>query len=330
MAGGFGRRQFIAAFGGAAAWPLAARAQQPKKLLTIGMLEIGSPDSYSLSAFRQGLRDAGYVEGQNLLIEYRWANNDQTRLSELARDLVGRRVSLIVTIASVLPVGAIRTASDTIPIVFGYGGDPVQQGIVASLNRPGGNVTGMTSMSSELLGKQLGILRDLLRQATHFGVLINPENVSQKSVLENAQAAASAVGCSIEAMIADSSAEIDNVLAHLANDRRVQGLLVSNDPLFIAERARLIEAATRDRMPMIYPFREQTESGGLMSYGPDLDARDREVGHYVGRILNGEKPEDLPVLRSTKFEFVINLKTAKALQLTFSSGLLSIADEVIE
>jgi putative ABC transport system substrate-binding protein len=324
------RREFFVTLGAAAAWPLAARAQQPKKLLTIGMLEIGSPDSYSLSAFRQGLRDAGYIEGQNLLIEFRWANNDQTRLSELARDLVGRRVSLIVTIASVLPVGAIRAASDTIPIVFGYGGDPVQQGIVASLNRPGGNVTGMTSMSSELPGKQLGILRDLLRQATHFGVLINPKNVSQKAVLENAQAAASAVGCSIEAMIAGSSAEIDNVLTHLANDRRVQGLLVSNDPLFIAERARLIEAATRDRTPMIYPFREQTESGGLMSYGPDLDARDREVGHYVGRILNGEEPEDLPVLRSTKFEFVINLKTAKALQLTFSSGLLSIADEVIE
>jgi putative ABC transport system substrate-binding protein len=328
---GIGRRQFISALGvGAVSWPITARAQQPGKLSTIGMLEIGSLDSYSLSAFRRGLTEVGYVEGQNLMIEYRWADNDQTRLPELARDLVGRQVNVIVTIASALPVGAVRAVSDTIPVVFGYGGDPVEQGIVASLNRPGGNVTGMTSMSSDLVGKQLGILRDVLRQATHFGVLINPKNVSQKAVLENAQAAASASGCTMEVLSASTGAEINDALVRLANDKRVEGLLVSNDPLFIAERARLIEAATRNRIPMIYPFREQTEAGGLMSYGPDLDARDREVAHYVGRILNGEKPADLPVLRSTKFEFIINLKTAKALGLTFPSGLLSIADEVIE
>jgi putative ABC transport system substrate-binding protein len=328
---GIGRRQFISALSVAAvSWPITARSQQPGKLSAIGMLQIGSPDSYSLSAFRQGLKEVGYIEGQNLMIEYRWADNDRTRLPELARDLVGHRVSVIVTIASALPVSAVRAVSDTIPVVFGYGGDPVEQGIVASLNRPGGNVTGMTSMSSELVGKQLGILRDLLRQAAHFGFLISPNNVSQKTILENAQAAASASGCTIEVLIASSSAEINDVLVRLASDKRVEGLLVSNDPLFIAERDRLIEAATRDRIPMIFPFREQAEAGGLMSYGPDLEARDREVAHYVGRILNGEKPVDLPVLRSTKFEFIINLKTAKALGLKFPSGLLSIADEVIE
>ena len=185
-------------------------------------------------------------------------------------------------------------------------------------------------MSTELVGKQLGILHDLLPQVTHFGVLINPKHLTQNDIVKNAQAAASAIGCTIDVLTASTGAEIDDMAARLADNKDANGLVVSNDPLFIAERVRLFEAAARDRLPVIYPFREQAQGGGLMSYGPDLDARDREVAHYVGRILNGERPADLPVMRSSKFDFVLNLRTAKALGVTFPPTLVALADELIE
>jgi putative ABC transport system substrate-binding protein len=323
------RREFIAWLGGAAVWTLAARAQQPAMPL-IGLLQIGAPSSWDLTGFRQGLKDTGYVEGQNLAIEVRWANNDLNRLPELAADLVLRQVRVIVAIGSILPVRAAKAATNTIPIVFGYGGDPVQQGLVASLNRPGANITGMTSLTDELFSKQLGLLHELLPQVSHFGILSDPKTASHELVVKDAQAAASAIGCSIEVLTASTSGEIDDAFARVAHEKRVGGLLVSNSPFFIAARVQLAILAARFAIPAIYPFRDQVEAGGLLSYGPNVAERDREVGHYVGRILKGEKPPDLPVVQSTRFESVINLKTAKALGLSIPETLLATADEVIQ
>jgi putative ABC transport system substrate-binding protein len=322
------RRTFIAGLGSVAAWPLAARAQQGP-VPVIGLLQIGAPFSYSFSGFRQGLKEAGYVEGQNLAVEYRFANYDPGRLPELAADLVRRQVRVIVGLTT--PLQAVKVVTGTIPIVFGNGGDPVQQGLVASLNRPGGNVTGITSMSGQLISKQFGTFHDLLPKAEYFGVLSNHKNpASHEPFIRGTQAAASAIGCTIEVLTASTSDEIDSVFAHLAKEKRVQGILVSNDPFFLARRVQLATLAAHYSVPAIYPFREQGEAGGLMSYGPNLADRDREVGHYVGRILKGEKPSDLPVQQSTKLELLINLTTAKALGLTIPETLLATADEVIQ
>jgi putative tryptophan/tyrosine transport system substrate-binding protein len=324
------RRHFMTLIGGAAAaWPIAVRAQQ-SAIPVIGLLQIGAPSSWDFTGFRQGLKETGYSEGQNLAIEYRWANNDPDHLPELAADLVHRQVRVIVAIGSSLSVLAAKAATNTIPIVFGYGADPVQQGLVASLNRPGGNVTGMVSQSGVLVGKQLGILRELVPQAAHFGILSNPASPIYNSVTKDAQAAASVIGRTIEVLTAGTGSEIDSVFARVAHEKRVEAVLVSNDPFFIAARVQLAILAARFAVPTIYPFREQAAAGGLASYGPDLADRDREVGRYVGRILKGEKPDDLPVLQPTKFELVINLKTAKALGLTIPPTLLAIADEVID
>jgi putative ABC transport system substrate-binding protein len=324
------RRDFITLLGGAAAaWPLAALAQQPG-MPVIGVLEQGAPDSYDLSGFRKGLMDAGYVEGQNLTIEYRWANDHMDRLQQLAADLVRRQVRVIATIASALTVSAAKAATSTIPIVFGYGGDPVEYGHVVSLNRPGGNVTGMTSLSGELYGKQLGILHELLPQALHFGVLSNPLNGNHDFVVKGAQAGASAIGLTIDILTASTTREIDAVFARIADEKRVHGLLVSNDPFLFAQRVQLAILAARHVLPTIYPFQEEAEAGGLMSYGPNLAERDREVGHYVGRMLKGEKPADLPVQQQSKFQFVINLKTARAIGVNVSNAMQLLADEVID
>jgi putative ABC transport system substrate-binding protein len=322
------RRDFITLLGAAATWPVAARAQQPVPI--IGLLEIGTPSSYDLSGFRRGLKEAGYTEGQNLAIEYRWANDDPDRLSELAADLVRRQVRAIVAIGSSNAVTAAKAATDRIPIVFGYGGDPIQLGHVASLNRPGGNITGTTSLSSELIGRQLGILHELLPQAAHFGVLTNPENAVHKSVVKDALAAVSVMGRTVEVVTASTGSEIDEVFMRLADEKRVQGLLVAADAFFAAQRVHLAILAARYIVPAIYPFPQHAEAGGLMSYGPNLLDRDREVGHYVGRVLKGEKPADLPVMQTSKFALLINLATAKALGLTVPPTLLAIADEVIE
>jgi putative ABC transport system substrate-binding protein len=239
------RRELIAALGGAAAWPLAARAQRTE-MPVIGLLQIGAPSSWDFTGFRQGLRNTGYVEGQNLAIEVRWADNDPDRLPDLAADLVQRRVRVIGALGSGLAVRAAKAATDTIPIVFGFGVDPVQQGLVASLNRPGGNVTGMTSLSNELVGKQLGILHELLPQASHFGFLSDPKSLIQGLLVNDAQAAASAIGGTIEVLTASTSGEIGAVFARLANEKRVHGILVANDPFFIAARVQLAILAARD------------------------------------------------------------------------------------
>jgi putative ABC transport system substrate-binding protein len=325
------RREFLGAVGtvAAAAWPLAGRAQRPQ-MPVIGLLQLGAPSSWDFTGFRQGLKDAGYVESQNLAIEVRWANYDPDRLPGLATDLVRRQVRVIVAFGSSLAVRAAKAATDTIPIVFGLGADPVQQGLVASLNRPGGNITGMTSLSTALVGKQLGMLHELLPQASHFGFLSDPKNANHELVVKDAQAAASAIGGTIEVLTAPTSGEINAAFAHLSVEKRVQGLLVHNSPFFIAARVQLAILAARLAIPAMYPFREQVEAGGLLSYGSDLADRDREVGHYVGRILKGEKPADLPVQQQTKFEFVINLQTAKAIGLTIPSSLQSLADKLIE
>jgi ABC-type uncharacterized transport system substrate-binding protein len=324
------RRDFIALIGGTAgAWPLAARAQLGA-MPVVGVLQQGAPDSYDLSGFRKGLRDAGYIEGQNLAIEYRWANDRADRLPELAADLVRRQVRVIAAIASALSVSAAKAATSTIPIVFGYGGDPVHNGHVASLNRPGGNVTGVTSLSSELIGKQLGILHELLPQATNFAVLSNFQNGNHETIVKEAQAAALAIGRTIEVLSAGTGREIDTAFARLAEEKRAQGLLVSPDPGFFAERVKLAILAARSVVPAIYPFPQQAEAGGLMSYGPNLVERDGEVGHYVGRILKGEKPADLPVQQQSKFQFIINLNTARAIGLDVSNAMQLLADEVID
>jgi putative tryptophan/tyrosine transport system substrate-binding protein len=324
------RRQFIAGLGGVAAWPMAARAQQPPTPV-IGLLQIGAPSSFDITGFRQGLKDTGYVEGQNLaVIEVRFANNDPDRLPELADDLVHRRVRVIVAMGGVLAARAAKAATDTIPIVFGYGGDPVQQGLVASLNRPGGNVTGITSLSGELVGKQLGMLHELMPQASHFGFLTDPTAPAHELLVKDAQTAASAIGGTIDILTAYTTGEIDAVFVRIANEKRVQGLWVEPSTLFLAARVQLAILAARFMVPAIYPAREFVEASGLLSYGPDFAVRDREVGRYVGRILKGEKPADLPVVQPTKFELVINLKTAKALGLAIPETLLAIADEVIQ
>jgi putative ABC transport system substrate-binding protein len=324
------RREFIMLLGGAAATcPLAARAQQPERPV-IGVLLFGTPSSYDLSGFRQGLKDAGYVEGQNLAIEYRFANDDPARLPELASELVRLQVRVIAAVASAVAARAAKDATNTIPIVFGYGLDPVKQGLVASLNRPGGNVTGIISLASELFGKQLGILHELLPQAAHFAVIANPKGAQHESIVKDTQAAASAMGQTIEILDAGTGDEIDAVFVRLRDEKRAQGLLVTNDPFFIAHRVQLATLAARYAVPTIYPFRQMAEAGGLLSYGPNLADRDRQTALYVGRILKGENPADLPVLQMSKFELAINLKTAKALGLSIPNSMQLLADEVIE
>jgi len=237
---------------------------------------------------------------------------------------------VIATFGSTNSALAAKAATDSIPVVFGQGGDPVQQGLVTSLNRPGGNVTGVTSQSGAVFGKQLGILHELLPQAVDLGVLSNPRNPLHDSVVKETQAAASIIGVTVEVFTASTSAEIDAVFTRITNERRVQALLVSNDTLFRGNKVQVAILAARSAVPAIYPFREQAEAGGLLSYGPDLGDRDREVGHYVGRILKGESPAVLPVQQESKFETVINMKTAKALGLSVPQSLLARADEVIE
>ena len=322
------RRETITLLGGAAAWPLAARAQR-SEISVIGLLQLGA--SWDFTGFRQGLKDTGYVEGQNLTVEVRWANNDPDRLQDLAADLVRHRVRVIVALGSNLAVRAAKATTDTIPIVFGYGFDPVQQGLVASLNRPGGNVTGMTSFGNELVGKQLGMLHELLPQASHFGVLSDPKaGPAHALTVKDAQDAASAIGGSIDVLNASTNREIDAAFARIANEKRVQGLLVSSRSFLLAARVQLAVLAARYVVPAIYPLREHAEAGGLLSYGANLTDCDREVGRYVGRILKGEKPADLPVMQPTRFELVVNLNTALALGLTVPPTLLAQATEVIE
>src|SRR5262249_24114386 len=315
----------------AAAWPLAARAQQPA-MPVIGYLEAGLPEASAnlVAAFRKGLSEAGYIEGRNVAIEFRWAHNENDRLPDLAADLVRRRVQMIVTPASTLAASAAKAASTTIPIVFGTGSDPVRAGLVASLNRPGGNVTGANTMSVELISKRLGLLNELLPGAARFAVLVNPSNPSSaEPAITDARAAAVALGRQIEVFTARSNRHLDTAFRTLAQ-KRADAVVSPPDALFDSRRVQLATLSARYQLPALHWKREFAEVGGLMSYGSNVADVIRQTGVYAGRILRGEKPADLPVLLPTKFEFVINSQTAKILGLEIPPTLLARADEVIE
>jgi putative ABC transport system substrate-binding protein len=329
MASYIGRRKFLATLGAATAWPMAARAQQPA-MPVIGFLDPRSlePTAHLVAAFRNGLSETGYVEGRNVTIEYRWAEGHNDRLPELAADLVSRRVAAITTPGGIATLAA-KAVTSTIPIVFMASGDPVQAGLATSLSRPGGNTTGVSFMSGEIAAKQLGLMHELVPQAERFAVLVNPENSNTESLTRDVQAAALAIGRQIEVFPASTNHDIDTAFARLMR-QKADGLLVGADPLFTARRAQLVILATHHRLPTVYFDRVLTDMGGLMSYGANLADQYRQVGIYVGRVLKGEKPADMPVIRPTKFEFVINLQTARTLGLTMPPTLLATADEVIE
>ena len=325
------RRDFITLLGGAAvAWPLAARAQQPT-MPVIGILHFGSPEANVnvMAAFRQGLGEAGYVDGRNVAIEYRWAYNDVDRLPQLAADLVRRRVALIVTPANMVVAFAAKAATTTIPIVFNTGTDPVKAGLVASLNRPGGNITGVSFMNVQLGAKRLGMLRELLPKAMRFAILVNRSNPDTDSVVADLRSAAASIGCEIEVLDADTYSDIVPAVASLVQ-RRADAFLINPGQVFYDRRTQLLTLAARYRLPAIYPAREWADAGGLMSYGSSFAEQHRQAGIYAGRVLKGEKPADLPILRATKFELVINLQTAKALDIDIPPTLLARADEGIE
>src|SRR5271165_1451061 len=325
------RREFITLLGGAATWPLAAHAQQTK-MPVVGFLHPGSPDgaiAKFVVGFRKGLGEAGYVEGRNVAIEYRWAHGESSRLPELAADLVSRSVTVIAILGSAAAALAAKAATATIPIVYAGGVDPVLAGLVVSLNRPGGNVTGITSMNVGLGTKHLGFLHQLLQRHARFAVLVNPNNPQSQSVITNAQAAASAMGQLLEILTATTKRDISPAFSD-AVQKRVDALLFSPDPLFTNRLVQLAVLAARHAMPTIYSIREFPEAGGLMSYGSDFTDLFRQAGTYTGRILKGEKPADLPFIQATKFELVVNLQTAETLGLDVPATLLALADEVIE
>jgi putative ABC transport system substrate-binding protein len=325
------RREFITVLGGAAAvWPFAARAQQPT-MPVIGFLSGVSPQSYVhvVAAFRQGLKEAGYVEGQSIVIEYRWAQNEIDRLPALAADLVSRRVAVIATTGTPSAFAA-RAATTTIPIVFEVGFDPVAVGLVASLSRPGGNLTGVTNLGVEVEAKQLELLHELVPTATTIALLVNPTNRTLADMLSrDMQPAADKLGLKLQVLNASTDRDFDTVFTTLAR-HRPGALLIGADIFFISRSQQLAALAVRYAIPASFYFREFVVAGGLMSYGGSFTEAHRQVGVYVGRILKGDKPADLPVLRPTKFELVINLKTAKALGLTVPAALLTAANEVIE
>ena len=325
------RRDFIWLLGGAAsAWPFAARAQQPT-MPVIGFLGSASPGPYAtvVAAVRQGLREAGYVEGQNVAIEFRWAESQLDRLPALVADLVNRKVDIIVTSGSVPPALAAKAATSTIPIVFHTGADPVATGIVSNINRPGGNITGVSFLTVASSSKRLGLLRDMVPTAKVIGFLVNRTDTGAQTAINELEATTGPLGITLHVVRAANERELDDAFATLA-ERRIEALIVNTEPFFRDRMNQIVGLAARHAMPDMYPGRDYSVAGGLIGYGASITDAYRQQGVYAGKILKGEKPGDLPVMQSTKFEFVINLKTAKTLGLTPSPGLLAIADEVIE
>jgi putative tryptophan/tyrosine transport system substrate-binding protein len=328
------RRDFITLLGTTAApsllWPHVAHAQQPS-MPVIGFLHPTSPDTAAdrLSGFRQGLRDAGYVEGENVTIEYRWADGKNDRLPALAAELARRRVAVIATIGNV-PAFAVKAATTTIPIVFVVAEDPVRLGLVASLSRPGGNLTGVNVFNAELTAKRLELLRELVPAATRVAVLVNPVNATTTAAtLRDVEPAARSMGLQIQVINASTSREINAAFATFVRERP-DALFVDPDPFLTSRRVQLVHLATLHKVPAAYPVRDYAEAGGLMSYGSNITETFRQMGVYTGRILKGAKPADLPVVQSSKFELVINAETARMLGLAVPPTLLSTADEVIE
>jgi putative ABC transport system substrate-binding protein len=325
------RRQFITLLGGAAvAWPLAGRAQQPA-MPVIGFLSNISPAPIArpLAAFRKGLQEIGYVEGQNVAIEFRWAEGHNDRLSELADDLVKRRVAVIVATGGGVSALAAKALTTTIPIVFSTATDPVQLGLVAGLSRPGGNATGVFVLANSLEAKRLGLLHEMVPQAQTIAMLVNPQAPGAASQLAEAQAAAHTLARQIVVVKASSEPDLDVAFTTLSR-LRAEALLVAADPFFNTRREQLVALAARHAIPAIYEFREFALAGGLMTYGTSLAGAYHQVGVYTGKILKGEKPENLPVVQPTTFEMIINLKAAQVLGLTVPPALLALADEVIE
>jgi putative tryptophan/tyrosine transport system substrate-binding protein len=329
---GVGRRELVALLGGAAAaWPIMVRAQQPAMPM-VGFLDPRSPEANAdrVGAFRQGLKDAGYVEGENVAIDYRWAENQMDRLPELAAELVRRRVAVIAASGGPDTAFAAKMSTTVIPIVFAVGDDPVRLGLVASLARPGGNLTGINFFVSELAAKRLELLRQLVPTATRVAVLVNPtEATLTESTLRDVEAVARVVGLQIKVLNASTSREIDMAFETIGRERP-DALFVGTDPFFVSRRVQLAQLTTLHKVPAIYALRQYAESGGLMSYGASLTDTYRQMGAYAGRLLKGAKPADLPVVQASKFELVVNAQTARMLGLTVPPSLLAVADEVIE
>jgi putative ABC transport system substrate-binding protein len=324
------RREFIALIGGAAGWPLAARAQ-PAVLPMVGFLNARAANTsdHLAAAFVRGLAESGYVEGRDVKVEYSWANGQYEQLSSMANDFVRRRVSVLVATGGEQAAIAAKAATTSIPIVFAVGSDPVSLGLVASYSHPGGNATGVNILTTTLETKRLGLLRDLVPQITKIGVLLNPDVPTASSQLNDVQNAARAMGLRIDVLRASTDEEIDAAFAFVAANR-LPALTVTSNPFYASRRDKLVSLAGRLRAPTMFQLREYAVAGGLMSYGIDVPDAYRQVGAYAGRVLKGAKPADLPVVQPTKFELVINLKTAQSLGIKFSDDLLSLADEVIE
>jgi len=324
------RRAFIAMVGGAAAWPLAGRAQHSGTLV-IGWLAIPTAEGYrdQLAAFRDGLREQGFAEGRNVTVEYRWAEHQVQRLAQLAADLVGRGVAVISCGGGTATALAAKAATSTIPIVFAIGADPVRAGLVGSVSRPEGNITGVAGLTDALITKRLEVITELLPGIRVIGVLLNPRNPNSMVRSSDLSAAAQGFGRQIRFVYADAPTELNTALV-AAVEQRIEALIVQNDPLFISQDDEIAQLAMRHRLPTIHESRDYAAAGGLMSYGPSITERYRLLGRYTGRVLKGNKPADLPIQQPTKFELVINLKTAKALGLEVPPSLLARADSVIE